>query len=96
LKDPKVRDTPLRLASANLKTDRKKLTRNATAEMESGFAKFMIARRRKEIATGLEKPANELGEPMFQGLQSCGISAESFVKMELRTTIPSREKHLPR
>jgi hypothetical protein len=57
------------------------LTWDATADLESGIASFIIERDGVTIATLPEKPANPFGRPVFQGLQYSDTPANPLVEL---------------
>ncbi len=93
VKDTRVPDLTPPPAPTHLKVEGHKLTWQATADLESGLAHFIIERDGKEIATVPEKPANKFGRPLFQGLQYSDTPAQPLVTMEFTDPHPSNGKN---
>jgi pimeloyl-ACP methyl ester carboxylesterase len=91
-RDTKIRDTTPPPAPTHLQVKNNQLTWQATADLESGLAHFIIERDGKQIATVPEKPKNNFGRPIFQGLQYSDTPAQPLVKMRFTDPKPKEGK----
>ncbi|MDA7888039.1 PHB depolymerase family esterase [Akkermansiaceae bacterium] len=92
VEDTKVADTTPPPAPTNLTVKGNDLIWNATADLESGLAHFIIERDGVEIATVPDKPTNKFGRPVFQGLQYSDTPAQPLVKMRFTDPKPEAGK----
>lgn len=92
VKDTQVSDTTPPSEPTNLRRDGNTLFWNATADLESGLAKFIIQRDGKPYATVPEKPKNPFGRPIFQGLQYSDTPANPLIKMQFTDLKPEPGK----
>lgn len=81
VKDTAVPDSTPPPAPSNLQIKDNTLSWDATADLESGIASFIIERDGVTIATLPEKPANPFGRPVFQGLQYSDTPANPLVEL---------------
>ncbi|MCA1963421.1 MAG: PHB depolymerase family esterase [Prosthecobacter sp.] len=81
VKDTQIPDTTPPPAPTGLTVNGNQLTWQATADLESGLAHFIIERDGQPIATVPQKPANPFGRPLFQGLQYSDTPAFPLVPM---------------
>jgi hypothetical protein len=82
VKDTGVADETPPPAPSNVTMKDGKLTWEATADLESGIAKFIIQHRGKRIAEVPSDAKNRFGRPLFQGLQYSDTPQQPLVKME--------------
>ena len=80
-KDTSVSDSTPPPAPTNLRIEGAELKWDASADLESGIAHFIIERDGKEIATVPQAGKNPFGRPIFQGLQYSDTPALPLVKM---------------
>ncbi len=66
--DTKVEDSTLPPAPTNVRTNKNTVTWNATADVESGLAHFIIRRDGKFLTKFPSNNKNRFGRPVFQGL----------------------------
>jgi len=92
VKDTAVPDTTSPPAPTNVQAKGNTLTWNATADLESGIAHFVIERDGKPIATVPEQPKNPYGRPLFQGLQYSDTPNQPLVPMNFTDTKPAPNK----
>jgi pimeloyl-ACP methyl ester carboxylesterase len=94
-KDTAVPDTTPPPAPTNLQVNGHELTWDATADLESGLAKFLIERDGKFLATvpaeGTQK--NPFGRPLFQNLQYSDTPSQPLVEMRFTDTSADASKH---
>jgi pimeloyl-ACP methyl ester carboxylesterase len=81
VKDTAVPDSTPPPPPSNLQIKDNTLSWDATADLESGIASFIIERDGVTIATLPEKPANPFGRPVFQGLQYSDTPANPLVEL---------------
>lgn len=81
VKDTDLADTTPPPAPVNLRVNGAELSWDATADLESGLAGFIIERDGNEIAKLPDQPKNPFGRPIFQGLQYSDTPAMPLVKM---------------
>jgi pimeloyl-ACP methyl ester carboxylesterase len=86
VRDSAVTDDSPPPAPTNLEIKGNELTWSASADLESGIARFIIERDGKVIANVPEKPNNPFGRPIFQGLQYSDTPANPLVKMTFTDT----------
>lgn len=91
-KDTQIPDTTPPPAPTNLQVKNHQLTWDATADLESGLAHFIIIRDGKEIATVPEKPQSNFGRPLFQGLQYSDTPKQPLAKMQFTDPKPEPGK----
>ena len=86
VRDSAVADISPPPAPTNLKVTGNELSWEASADLESGLASFIIERDGEVIATLPENPANPFGRPIFQGLQYSDTPPLPLVKMAFHDT----------
>jgi hypothetical protein len=92
VKDTAVPDPTPPPAPTNVQANGNTLTWDATADLESGIAHFVIERDGKPIATVPEQPKNPFGRPLFQGLQYSDTPNQPLVPMTFTDTKPEPNK----
>jgi pimeloyl-ACP methyl ester carboxylesterase len=85
-KDTKVTDTTPPPAPMNVRLQGNTLTWDATADLESGLASFLIERDGQVIAMVPAKARNPFGRPLFQGLQYSDTPPQPLVVMKFIDT----------
>ena len=86
VKDTAISDTTPPPAPSNLRVNGNLLTWEATADLESGLAHFIIERDGKPLATFPEGLKNSFGRPIFQGLQYSDTPVQPLQKMAFTDT----------
>jgi pimeloyl-ACP methyl ester carboxylesterase len=81
VKDTGLPDTTPPPAPADVKVQGKVVTWEATADLESGLARFVIERDDQEIGSVPEEPKNPFGRPLFQGLQYSDTPVQPLTAM---------------
>lgn len=81
VKDTQIPDQTPPPAPTNIKLNGNVLTWDATADLQSGLAHFVILRNGEQIASVPEKPINRFGRPLFQGLQYSDTPQQPLTKM---------------
>ncbi|MDG2223865.1 MAG: hypothetical protein P8L85_20970 [Rubripirellula sp.] len=84
--DTQIIDSSPPPAPTNLTLVGDQLTWQATADLQSGIAQFLVQRDGVIIATIPEKPKRSFGRPLFQGLQYSDTPSMPLVKMSC--TVP--------
>lgn len=92
MNDTKVPDTSPPPAPTDLQVSGNKLTWKATADLESGIARFVIERDGRIIGTVPEKPIKRFGRPLFQGLQYSDTPTQPLVQMTFTDSKPEPGK----
>jgi len=82
VKDTAVADTTPPPAPTKLNVAGNQLTWEATADLESGLARFLIERDGQIIASVPEKGTNPFGRPLFQNLQYSDTPTQPLVPMQ--------------
>lgn len=82
VRDTKVSDSSKPPAPTDLRVEGNRLTWQATADLESGLAHFVIQRDRQFLAQVPEQSVNRFGRPIFQGLQYSDTPTQPLVQME--------------
>lgn len=91
-KEGRPHDTTPPPAPTNVILKNGELTWNAEADLESGFAAFIIERDGKEIARLPEKPiAKSVGTPLFQGMN--GGDSPIITNPEMRYQVTDGDGH---
>lgn len=91
--DTAVADTTAPPAPTNVQLVGDRLTWEATADLESGIAYFLIERDGKEIAKIPAQPKNPFGRPLFQGLQYSDTPTAPLTAMQATVeSLPVGEK----
>lgn len=80
VKDTQIPDETPPPAPTNIKLNGNVLTWDATADLQSGLAHFIILRNGEQIATVPEKPIKRFGRPLFQGLQYSDTPQQPLAK----------------
>lgn len=86
VRDSVVSDDSPPPAPTNVRVAGNEITWEATADLESGMASFIIERDGTIIATLPENPTNPYGRPIFQGLQYSDTPSLPLVKMAFHDT----------
>lgn len=81
VKDTVIADQTPPPAPTNLQVNGNQLTWEATADLESGLAHFIIERDGKPLAVFPEGLKNSFGRPIFQGLQYSDTPVQPLQKM---------------
>jgi poly(3-hydroxybutyrate) depolymerase len=81
VKDTAIADQTPPPAPTNLQVNGNQLTWEATADLESGLAHFIIERDGKQLAVFPEGLKNSFGRPIFQGLQYSDTPVQPLQKM---------------
>ena len=92
IKDTAIPDTTPPPAPTNLEVKGNELTWQATADLESGLAHFIIERDGKQIGIVPEQPKNPFGRPVFQGLQYSDTPTNPLVEMRFTDTKAEADK----
>lgn len=95
VKDTVVADTTPPPAPSEPVVKGATLTWQATADLESGLAHFIIKRDGVPIATVPEKPNNPFGRPVFQGLQYSDTPALPLIPMTFTDPKPETSPDKP-
>lgn len=86
VRDTEVTDKTPPPAPTNVRVEGKVITWDATADVESGLAHFVIDRDGEPLASVPEKPANPFGRPLFQNLQYSDTPTQPLVPMTFTDT----------
>lgn len=81
VRDTSITDQTPPPAPTNLQINGNQLTWEATADLESGLAHFIIERDGKQLAIFPEGLKNSFGRPIFQGLQYSDTPVQPLQKM---------------
>jgi pimeloyl-ACP methyl ester carboxylesterase len=81
VRDTAIADQTPPPAPTNLQVNGNQLTWEATADLESGLAHFIIERDGKQLAIFPEGLKNSYGRPIFQGLQYSDTPVQPLQKM---------------
>jgi pimeloyl-ACP methyl ester carboxylesterase len=82
VKDTAIPDLSPPPAPTQVRVNGNSITWEATADLESGLASFVIERDGQVLATVPEAPKNPFGRPLFQGLQYSDTPVQPLQKME--------------
>jgi len=94
VKDTAITDLSPPPAPSNIRVAGNLITWEATADLESGLAHFLIERDGKPFASVPEAPKNAFGRPIFQGLQYSDTPTQPLQKMAYTdSTAQPGEKH---
>ena len=92
VKDTAIGDNTPPPAPTNVRLKDTELTWQATADLESGLAHFLIERDGEIIAKVPEDPKNSFGRPIFQGLQYSDTPVQPLVRMVFTDTKASTNR----
>ena len=92
VKDTALTDTTPPPAPTNVNLNGSKLTWDATADLESGLASFIVERDGVAVGNVPEMSRNPFGRPIFQGLQYSDTPALPLVPMLFTDTQPEAGK----
>jgi len=86
VKDTAVVDSSAPAAPTNVRIDGNRLAWDATADLESGLARFVIVRDGEFLASVPEEGKNPFGRPIFQNLQYSDTPTLPLVPMQFTDT----------